>query len=248
MKQYFIEVKTDIDLGTIEFVESLLTDWCYNINLKLRIEYFDLGEPIRKSFNEMGIEYAINYWVSNGTPLLLKRKSKPKFDVDIQWRREKGLDKRKFPWRCAVWLNYDAGDKLALELFHFIINHFHPSFGYITTYDDIKEKHFIMYKSKEGTVEQFIGRDINEDEQIIPGVYWINFYGKWAIDKLGAKHFSAIPAYDSEKINEGYIVTIYSESNIIGSPEAKEAERKILYHFGEDKFFNIKTVDIESLK
>lgn len=50
--KYYMCVKTDLNLGTREFVEGLLTQWYYELDPLLRPERYDLGEPIRKKLDD----------------------------------------------------------------------------------------------------------------------------------------------------------------------------------------------------
>lgn len=244
-REYYLKVLTNKDLGSEQFVHSLLEAWCNNLDTRLQPERFDLGEPIRRSFAEEGIQAAVNTWVSNGMPLMLKRRKKPKFEVDIEWRRRKGLDPRPFPWSCTVWLDFSAGDELALNLLRFLINHFEPVFGYVSTYDDNRDKHFITFKDRVGQTEMYVGLDIRNT---LPGIYWATYFGHWAVSKIGKKRFTVLEAENAEPIGGGYLILAYHSCAESGSRVAHEAEDRIKGHLGKSHFFNKENVNIESLK
>ncbi|OHD69674.1 MAG: hypothetical protein A2W19_16645 [Spirochaetes bacterium RBG_16_49_21] len=229
-------------------MKSFFQDLFNNLNQSLKPEYFNLSEPINRSFEKEGIDSAINLWLSKKKPLMLRRKNKPKYIVDINWRSEKGLDERLFPWKTSVWLNYAAGDNLANELFRFLIRHFNPGFGLLTTYDDNKEKHFISYETNIGIVEKYIGIDIFEKEEILPGIYWVTYFNSWAIKKLGKEKFNNLSAHQIESYNNGYIITSYNSSKIIGTQEAYNIENKIKEHLGVKYFFNKNNFDVDKTR
>jgi len=245
MSEFYIKIRTNKDLGSEPFVNDLLTSWCNDLDIALRPESFDIGEPVRHSLATEGIEKAVRMWINEGMGLDLKRRSKPKFDAVIDWRSDLGLDDRLFPWGCTVWLNASAGDKLALELFKFLVCFFEPSFGWLTTQKDIDEKHFITFEDLTGIAEQYEGFDVGDT---LPGVYWTTYFGPWAIKKIGKALFHNLNAEKVEPFNGGNLVTAYSSSSEIGSPKGTEIEREIMNKLGKEHFFDKSMVDIEALK
>ncbi len=244
MEKYIIALKTDANLGKEDFVRSLIYSWCEEMDEHLRPEYYGLGEPIRRSIAEDGVEAVIQTWLTKMRPML-RRKSKPKFIVDINWRKEKGLDPRIFPWGCYVWLDSVAGDTLAIKLFKFLILQFKPVFGSMTFESENREKHFITYKTNVGTVEQFIGIDVGET---LPGIYWVTYFGPWSVKKIGRHLFEKVPSAEVETIDGGFLITSYERSKDIGSELARKIEKYLTVHFGPAHFFDKSTVDIEKLK
>jgi hypothetical protein len=244
MKDYLIEVKTKKDIGSLATVRGFLSEWRRS-DERLRPEMFDLGEPIRRRFEREGIESAVSLWIENGIALMFKRVRKPKFVVDIDWRQEKGLDPRPFPWGCTVWLHGSAGDRLAVEFLRFLIRHFEPVFGSISTDEDDRNKHFISFNDLSGRSERYIGRDIGET---LPGVYWTTYFGPWAVEKIGEERFAELKGENVESIYGGFLVQAYKSASEAGSPVAEEAETRIANQLGRQHFFNKATVDIEALK
>jgi hypothetical protein len=244
MNEFHFDVRTDKDLGSETFVRNLLTAWCNELDKLLSPEFFDLGEPIGRSFAKEGLEVAVRTWVDNGMPLLLKRRSKPKFEANIDWRRNKGLDPRPYPWSCTVWQSLAAGDELAIHLFRFLIRVFEPAFGHISTYDDHRAKHFITFKDRTGQAEEYHGLDVGEK---LPGIYWVTYFGPWAVEKIGKDRFSSLKAHKVEPINSGYLVFAYSSIKEVEALAAREAEGRIVDHLGRVNFFDKTLVDIEAL-
>ena len=245
MSEYEIDVRTNKDLGTDTFVRDLLSAWCTELDERIRPQFFDVGEPVRRSFEGEGVEAAIRTWVDGGMPLMLRRKDAPRFTVDINWRGHRGIDQRLFPWSCTVWLASGAGDKLAVQLLRFLIDHFEPAYGHCSTYDEHRSKHFVVYKDGAAQAEQYVGLDVGET---LPGVYWVTYFGSWAIDKIGRTPFEDLAAHKVERIGEGYLVSAYSSAKEAGSARAREAEDRIIQHLGRKLFFDKRLIDLDALK
>lgn len=249
MNDYIVAVKTNKDMGSESFVRRLLEEWCNELGDHLKPEFFGLGEPVRQSFASLGIETAVETWVSQGMSLYLRRRTKPKFLASIEWfRREKGLDRRLFPWSCTVYLSPSAGSETALKLLKFLIRHFDPAFGYITTYQDDRDKHFISFPIRQGTTEMYTGMDIMEDEEILPGVYWTTYFGPWAVEKIGKERLFEVKAENFEWLNDGCLIQAYPVLSSAGSSPARESEAQIVDWLGKRNFFNVADVDIELLR
>jgi hypothetical protein len=244
MKRYLLEVKTNKNIGDEHSLKDLLTEWCEELDETLRPERFDLGEPVRRRFADEGVEGAVRLSVDSGICPMLARVSKPKFLVDIHWRREKGLDVRPFPWGCTVWLHFSAGDERALKLLRFLIRHFEPVFGFVSTEEDDRDKHFITFVDIGGQTEMYVGQDVGET---LPGVYWVTYFGPWAVEKIGKDRFAELKADKAESIDGGYLVQAYKTASEAQSSLAREAETQIINQLGKQRFFNKASVNIEAL-
>ena len=248
MSDYIIRIQTDKDLGSEKFVRGLLSGWFREVDENLRPEFFDLGEPVRRSFAAEGVDAAIHTWLSNGMSLYLRRRSKPKFLAATEWfRREKGRDPRLFPWSVTIWLSPLAGDGATSDLLRFLIRHFEPAFGLITTKRDYQGKHFPTFEDIDGTTEKYLGQDILEKDQRLPGVYWTTYFGPWAVDRIGGSHFANLGS-NVEEIDGGYLTRAYLSSSEAGSPSAQEKENQLATQLGKNHFFDKAMVNIDALR
>jgi hypothetical protein len=253
---YVLEVKTARHLGSEDFAHSLLTAWRTQLNPRLVPEFYSLGEPIRCRFEDGGIEGAVQLWVANKMPVMLRRKSKPRFVADIKWRSEKGQDPRPFPWGCHVFLDRSAGDDLALDLFRFLVNRFEPAFGSISTEEDSRAKHFVVWQDRGSTAQQYMGLDVGRfvtvrldyGREVLPGVYWITYFGPGAKRIIGEQSLECLQADHVEKLGDGYLVRAYPSSNEAGTLAAHQAEGEIADSLGREHFFDKAHVNVESLK
>lgn len=244
MNEYIIDVRTKKDLGNEAFINDLLTAWCNDIDPNLQLEFFGLGEPVRQSFAEKGIKYAVETWIENGLGLMLKRGNRYRFIASVDWREEIGLDESPFPWSCTVWLTPKAGDVLATELFKFLIEHFEPAFGHLSTYERDREKHFVSIEDNIGTIEAQVGLDIDDK---LPGIYWITYFGDWAIKQIGATKFDSLSNSQCEKFKDGLLIKAYPSSKEIGTEDANKTEKLVLDQLGQQHFFDKSLFDLESL-
>lgn len=242
---YLIEIKTDIDLCDEQFVRSLLFDWHKKINPLLRIERFAQGEPIRRSFEKEGVDSAVEIWLKDKLPLMLKRITSPKFEVDISGYNALRTTLNQFPSKCTTWLNFKAGDALAIELFKFLIEKFEPGFGFISTEKDQEEKHFVTAIDRVGgTTEAYVGLEVGEK---FPGIYWVTYFSEWAISKIGSEKFNKINVYDKQEFQNGFLIMAHKNSNEIAKPETEAIEQNLLSTLGEEMFFKKEFFNVDSL-
>lgn len=229
MNKYFIEVKTDKNIGSKEFATAFLNELYYNLDEKLKPERFNGFEPIRHSIAEFGLETVIEKW-----PQMLKRVSDPKYDFDYNWRTEKGLDKREFPWSCMVWQNKKAGDALVIKFFEFIIRHFDPAFGFVATWNHHEERNRIKCKSKlKGCISEafFTGTDVTET---FPGIFWLTYFSNNMMARIGREKFDSLQVLKSWKYHDGIIIQAYEKC----FDENMVAENNIIDQLGSELFFN----------
>lgn len=235
-QNYVIELKTDLDLGSRSFVEGTLRGLMDFPNPSLRAEFYGSGEPVRHALSAETLDKAIGTWLSQGRGLMLRRKSKPRYLMDFDWwtRTEKSLDSRPFPWGCTVWLNASAKQEQAVQLFRFLIEQIRPAFGSITSEQDSKAKHFFQTKTATEIIERFRGLDIGDT---LPGVYWMTYFGPWAIEKVGDR--SRYHDLDStEEFTDGILLRSFADFEQCGTPEALSREAMIRQKLGVQHFFD----------
>ena len=253
---YFLRVGTSRDLGQETFVHSLLSAWRSRIDPRLRPEFFGSGEPVRQRFENGTVEEAARLWLNNRMPVMLRRKSKPRFLADIWWRADKGKDPRPYPWGCHVFLDRSAGDELALSLFSFLIDHFEPAFGLISTVEDSRAKHRLTWPEGREHVSQFMGLDLGRfittttdfGRDVLPGVYWVTYFGPGAMEIVGKAPLQDLKADRVEKSGEGFVVRAYPSVRAAGTEAARQAESEIKDQLGKEHFFDKTQVNVEALR
>ena len=229
MNDYYLKFITNKNIGSEEFATLLLNEWYYEFDEKLRPERFGYGEPIRYPIAEYGLNAVIAKW-----PVQLKRISHPKYDIDVNWRPQKGLDEREFPWACTIWLKKRAEDALTIKLFEFIVRYFEPAFGLVTTEAHNEEKNRIKCKSKILgclTKEYYIGMDITDT---LPGIYWLTYFNNKIIDRIGCDKFNSLMPFKRWNYHDGIIIQAYDKCFDVNAV----AEEEIVKHLGEKMFFD----------
>lgn len=250
---YFLRVATSKDLGNEAFVHSFLTDW--RSDPGLYPEFFGLGEPIRRKFESGTVDAAAQLWLGQQMPVMLRRQTKPRFVADIWWRPDKGADPRPYPWGCHVFLSQAAGDELALRLFGFLVDHFEPAFGSIATVEDSRAKHQVAWREGDEHVSQHMGLDVGKfvtttidyGREVLPGIYWVTYFGPGAAELVGRAALECLEADRVERLRSGFLVRAYPSARASTTQPAHAAEAQIMKQLGREHFFDKLQVDVESL-
>ena len=241
---YHINIQTIKNIGSEEIARPLLSHWCSHENPLMRPEYYGSGEPIRRKLREDGVDAAISLWLKRKMPVMLRRATKPRFVVDMNWRQRLGRDPNRFPWDCDIHLALNAGDDLAVEMFSFVVKYFEPGFGWLTTEQDLKDKHFVFLKEPLGSTEFYVGtvaggRCRRDDFcAMFPGLYWVTYFSKWAMSEIGQERLDRLKFFQSEPIGDGRLVRLYRDSGLIGTPSGRMKENEIIDALGKSLFFD----------
>ncbi len=137
-------------------------------------------------------------------------------EVALQIRRAK-VDGR----RGDVWL------REALEAF---CDHLSPAWG--------AGYHAAEYDAKvmsDGPGVRAVGRDFG---RYLPGLFWLNFFGRPYVDLLGQKRLLSTPANRVARLDDGVLVQLSDDPRSWNDPDYAEAERRALAHLGRDYFFS----------
>lgn len=141
-------------------------------------------------------------------------------------------------WFRSKWLKL----KSASQVKKFISDLFlvtEGDFGFMTMEEDHKNKNFLVVKRKDdGESTRFVGENL---EQCLPGVYWVNIFGKLYVDWFGEDKFKTLPCFYKEKLRDGsYLVQVAEDLNYYKTPEGEKAVQEVIDHLGRDAFFDIK--------
>jgi hypothetical protein len=79
-----------------------------------------------------------------------------------------------------------------------------------------------------------VGRDFGRH---LPGVFWINFFGRRYTDLIGADRFRSVPEGLVSAVNGGTLVRIGDDPLAWGTPDYAINEHKIRDHLGSELFF-----------
>jgi hypothetical protein len=94
--------------------------------------------------------------------------------------------------------------------------------------------------SREGGGMMAIGVDFS---RCLPGVYWLNFYGRTYRDFIGRERLLSAPAYDVREVGDGVLLRLHADPTKWDSPEYQATERQVLAHVGPQFFFSRQNPD-----
>jgi hypothetical protein len=236
--EFVISLDTSKSLDSESFAKSFLSAWLSHSVELMKPERWGPGEPVRRHISEVTLDQLVREWCK--APLLFSRVSSPRMKVSLEWRRNKGLDPRPFPWGLIAWLAKIGGPDLAIAFLELVVTHFQPAFASATNYADSRRKHFAKFPHYidgriAGTAEGYRGQHVLNT---LPGVYWITYFGRAIVDRIGEATLLSVPVGKIRHFEDGYLLTAYNNPALIGTDEAKTIERRIVEHLGIDKFFD----------
>lgn len=89
--------------------------------------------------------------------------------------------------------------------------------------------------SHEGGGLQAMGGDASRH---LPGIYWLNFFGKPYCDLIGRERLLSAPAADVREVGDGVLLRLADDPRDWASSEYKAVERRVLDHIGSQYFFS----------
>jgi hypothetical protein len=82
---------------------------------------------------------------------------------------------------------------------------------------------------------QAIGRDFS---RYLPGLFWLNFFGKQYCDLIGEEKLLQCPASSAERLGDGILVVLYEDPYAWQTNEYQEKERETIDDIGTLYFFS----------
>jgi hypothetical protein len=80
-----------------------------------------------------------------------------------------------------------------------------------------------------------IGIDVSN---ALPGLYWLNFFGRPYRDLIGRERLLGAPAYATAELDDGILLCVDADARDWDTPVHGEIERRILEHLGPQYFFS----------
>ena len=212
-------------------------------------------EPIRLKFDRNDISAPIE-WVSQvGSAVLLKKNRPFPYVAQIENQRHmllwEGTGKKQklmprrpdqvFLTKIDFWIDTKVLKVTSPEyLRQFFIDLFlvaEGDYGFMTLEADNKNKNYLITRERLGQRMRYVGRDL---EKCLPGVYWINIFGREYVDWFGRERLASVPCFRREELKDGSVLVQSAEDmHYFETEEAINAE-KIIDHLGRDAFFDIK--------
>jgi hypothetical protein len=88
--------------------------------------------------------------------------------------------------------------------------------------------------SREGGGMAAIGVDISK---ALPGLYWLNFFGRHVVEEIGREKFAAVSAFSKKTIGDGIMLRAIRDPSGWQEPGQAEAEMNVMSTLGEQYFF-----------
>jgi len=84
-------------------------------------------------------------------------------------------------------------------------------------------------------------------QQSLPGLYWLNFFGKPYLTLIGRERLLSAPAYKVETIDDGVLVALDSDPAAWRTPAYRNCEERTLDHLGRKYFFQRREPGAETI-
>lgn len=94
------------------------------------------------------------------------------------------------------------------------------------------------YWSKVMTVQprvEAVGRDFG---RFLPGLFWLNFFGRPYRKLIGDERLRSAPAEQIVTVDDGFLVSLARGPESWRSPEYSELENRVRHHLGPELFFS----------
>jgi hypothetical protein len=106
-----------------------------------------------------------------------------------------------------------------------------PLHGDVHSYDEYHAKNM----SHEGGGLQAVGVDASK---YLPGLYWLNFFGRSYCDFIGQKRLLSAPAPEVHALDAGVFLRLADDPRSWPTPAYQSAESSVLDHLGRQYFFS----------
>lgn len=98
--------------------------------------------------------------------------------------------------------------------------------------------------SHEGGGLRAIGVDV---ARALPGLYWLNFFGRPYRDLIGRERLLSAPAHEVREVDEGVMLMLHPDPSAWNTAGYRETERRVLDYLGRRYFFDRAAPDRETV-
>jgi hypothetical protein len=126
----------------------------------------------------------------------------------------------------------EARTKSFLELAKALYQWGQMDYGCVHNEDEYKEKNVLI----QGPVTWYGGGRL---DQMLPGIYWANFFGPRYVKWFGETKFTSLPGFSKERLSDGgWLILTRPSPTSPRDDTARQLERTIIERLGEDAFFD----------
>ncbi len=127
-------------------------------------------------------------------------------------------------------VGHSSGDIWLRDAFEFLCARLSPAWGSAGH----AREYWVKVMSDPPRVEA-IGRDFG---RFLPGVFWINFFGRRYRELIGNDRLRSAPAERVARIDDGVLIVIADDPAAWDTPEYAVSEQRVRGHLGTELFFS----------
>lgn len=220
-------------------------------------EKCDVYEPIREIFDPNDLSEPIQ-WLSQPSGCVNLKKTRPfSYTGFIENHRFSNhwIDNNKIPeprrpdpvflTEWCLWIHTKIlklkGMEYLIEFFKELFTVSQGEYGFLAMEDEYKKKNFLITKEKTGTLERFVGDNL---ERSLPGIYWANIFGNNYVNWFGRSKFKSLPCHHEEELSDGgYLILSAQDPSLYNEVETQISEKVITDYLGRGAFFDIENPD-----
>jgi hypothetical protein len=219
---------------------------------ELRPDKWDTSESYRENFDYPKKDLLLKCLGQPGTGIYLRKNRTysaliENCRIPIMWEgKSKVMERRADPLvksNFFFWFK-DAFSKnnhlTIMEFFFKLFKEVFGEYGFLCEHEEYKRSNHYFEKTSNGSLERYEGQNLQIS---LPGIYWVNIFGKTYIDFFSESKFNKIKIYEKKKQNDNsYLLKLASDSEYYlsypdGVVEPAESIKKML---GELAFYNRK--------
>jgi hypothetical protein len=72
----------------------------------------------------------------------------------------------------------------------------------------------------------------------VPGLYWLNFFGRPYLDLMGHERLLSAPAYEVKPVDDGVLVALDAAADAWNTAAYRQREQAVIEHLGKQYFFS----------
>ncbi len=216
---------------------------------ELKPDKWDTSESYRENFDESKKDLLFKCFGQPGTGIYLRKNKVYKALIEncripIMWEgKKKVMERRPDPIiksNFYFWFNENYCKKNQIQIQNFFLELFEETiaeYGFLCEYEEYKRSNHYFEKLPNGSLQRYEGQDLHIS---LPGVYWMNVFGKTYTDFFGESKLNKIKIYEKRKLNDkSYLLKLAPDSDYYLNNKNEfaihaESIKKIL---GESSFY-----------
>ena len=134
---------------------------------------------------------------------------------------------------CRARIDHVDSGMWSARILEALCNTLSPIYAHAEMIEEYDRKNI----SQEGGSTIAIGTDISKS---LPGLYWLNFFGKPYRDLIGRERLLSAPAHAVREVDDGVLLALSEDPRDWTLGEYRAAEQQVVNHLGSQYFFSKK--------